>query len=372
MLDRVSRRVLSLMLLTFLLTLMPIADLGGIAARPTMVVSEPEKQELLLTGTPHAPITIDGDANFSATALLEGWPGNGSPENPYIIEGLDINPGGGLDYLISITNTRVRFIIRNCNLIGTIEHGLYSTIWGIRLENVVNGKLVKNTCNNNSIGIDLFYADSNTVTNNICISNGESGISLDYYSHSNTVFNNTCTSNGESGIYLVVSSSNIVENNLCNNNMQYGIYLEYSHRNTVTNNICNNNSIGIYLEGSNSNTVTRNTCLSNTEHDIYLVDSDSNTVSNNITGLEFVVLLLGGVLLLLPLYIPELSPVWHIAFAMIQRTRCRLVFWFRKRRGGPDEIIVPLRYRLVSLLRTGGSLNHMVVDELLEADSSDQ
>jgi len=39
--------------------------------------------------TPYGFITIDGDANFSDTALLEGWPGDGTPENPYIIDGLD-------------------------------------------------------------------------------------------------------------------------------------------------------------------------------------------------------------------------------------------------------------------------------------------
>ncbi|MHA2302672.1 MAG: hypothetical protein ACXACD_17130, partial [Candidatus Thorarchaeota archaeon] len=70
--------------------------------------------------TPHSNITIDGDANFSATALLEGWPGDGSPENPYIIDGLDIDLGGGVGHCISISNTRVNFTISNCTLTGAI------------------------------------------------------------------------------------------------------------------------------------------------------------------------------------------------------------------------------------------------------------
>ncbi|MHA2360169.1 MAG: hypothetical protein ACXAB5_07835, partial [Candidatus Thorarchaeota archaeon] len=62
--------------------------------------------------TPHGTIVIDGDANFTATALLEGWPGNGSPEDPFIIDGLEIDRGGEVGHCISIINTRVSFIIR--------------------------------------------------------------------------------------------------------------------------------------------------------------------------------------------------------------------------------------------------------------------
>ena len=71
-----------------------------------------------------ARIAIDGDANFSDTALLEGWPGDGSPENPFIIDGLDIDvspdhddcPCVSMGNCITIRNTRVDFNIRNCNV----------------------------------------------------------------------------------------------------------------------------------------------------------------------------------------------------------------------------------------------------------------
>ncbi|MCK5239872.1 MAG: hypothetical protein KAR33_10015, partial [Candidatus Thorarchaeota archaeon] len=82
--DRVSSCFLLLTLFMFLLTLAtnvtPVADLEGIAAQSTTVVSEPEERGMLVAGTPHGPIAIDGDASFSDTALLEGWPGDGSPE----------------------------------------------------------------------------------------------------------------------------------------------------------------------------------------------------------------------------------------------------------------------------------------------------
>ena len=40
--------------------------------------------------TLHEPISIRGDSDFIAQATTEGWPGNGTEECPYIIEGYEI------------------------------------------------------------------------------------------------------------------------------------------------------------------------------------------------------------------------------------------------------------------------------------------
>ncbi|MGB9636088.1 MAG: hypothetical protein ACPL1Y_02420, partial [Thermoplasmata archaeon] len=40
-------------------------------------------------GIAHAPIHINGDADFANQTATEGWPGNGSQDNPYIIDGYD-------------------------------------------------------------------------------------------------------------------------------------------------------------------------------------------------------------------------------------------------------------------------------------------
>jgi parallel beta-helix repeat protein len=248
--DKVSRRFLSVTLFMLLLALAvsvtPVADLDVIAHQSTTVVSEPEKQGMLVAGTPHGPIAIDGDANFSDTALLEGWDGDGSPESPYMIDGLDIDLGGGVGHCISISNTRVSFTISDCSFTGASDGA------GIYLENVTNGELVNNACNNNSAGINLAASYSNTVFNNNCSSNGI-GISLDE-SDSNTVANN----NG-GGIDLWFSDSNTVANNTCNRN-RIGIILDGSDSNTVADNTCNSNDIGISLDESSYNTVAYNTC----------------------------------------------------------------------------------------------------------------
>ncbi|MHA2135142.1 MAG: NosD domain-containing protein [Candidatus Thorarchaeota archaeon] len=157
----------------------------------------------------------------SATASAEGWLGDGSAQTPYIIDGLDIDRGGGWDDCISISNTRVNFTISNCRIINA--GGPPSSIpAGIRLRNVMNGKLLENIFDSNSIGIFLDSSNSNTVANNTCNNNSD-GIRLEY-SHSNTVANNTCTRDGAGwGILLSESNSNTVANNTCTT--YYGILL---------------------------------------------------------------------------------------------------------------------------------------------------
>jgi len=122
----------------------------------TSIVSTDEPQSMIvdselfkvpnyIAGTPHAPIFIDGDANFSDTASAEGWSGNGSEGDPYIIDGLTIDRGGSAGDCISISNTRVNFTISNCNLTGaSVNPGA-----GIYLDNVTHGEITGNLIHNN-------------------------------------------------------------------------------------------------------------------------------------------------------------------------------------------------------------------------------
>ena len=375
---RVSSCFLLLTLFMFLFALQSVADLEGISAQSAPVVSEPERRRMLLAGTPHGPIAIDGDANFSDTALLEGWPGDGSPESPYIIDGLEIDLDGEIGYCISISNTRVSFTISNCNLTGASwEHWPIGA--GIKLDNVMHSELAKNTLDGNHIGIIVINSHYNTVANNTCSSNNDYGITLDS-SHFNTVSDNTCTRN-YIGIYLRHSDFNTVANNICSTNTLYGIYLYIAHSNIVANSTCNNNKIGIYLLWSENNTVTHNTCLSNTEHDIYLDESDSNTVASNITTIseEFVylVLLLIGFVgtILISAGWRKVSARGGLDNIIVPMQKPRRLLEARRKppvRVSPDDLIVPTRYQLVSWLLKRRSLKHELVDKPLEPDSSDQ
>jgi len=199
-----------------------VADSDNTTTRANEAIDEPETRNLYLAGAPHAPIVIDGDANFSDTATLEGWPGDGSSETPYIIAGLDIDLDGSPGHCINISNTRANFTISNCNLAGaSMDPGA-----GIYLNNVQNAKIVDNFCQLNTHGVFILGRGSRN-----CI-----------------LINNTCTQNAISGIQLTAPLNITVTQNNCSSNY-YGINVidligqsGYSGDHVIADNSCNNNT----------------------------------------------------------------------------------------------------------------------------------
>ncbi|MEM3445732.1 MAG: hypothetical protein QW115_07170, partial [Thermoplasmata archaeon] len=70
-------------------------------------------KEMEVKGIPHAPIHINGNGEFTSTNGVTG--GSGTENDPYIIEGWDIDANGG-SYGIWIENTSVYFVIKNCTV----------------------------------------------------------------------------------------------------------------------------------------------------------------------------------------------------------------------------------------------------------------
>jgi len=100
----------------------------------------------------HDSIAIDGNDAFKAQALAEHWEGDGSSDDPFIIESFLISNDTG--YPISIKNVDIHFIIRNC-----IINGVNKSIndhKGIYLWKVSNGALIENCeVTNVDIGISM-------------------------------------------------------------------------------------------------------------------------------------------------------------------------------------------------------------------------
>ncbi|MFX1300436.1 MAG: nitrous oxide reductase family maturation protein NosD [Promethearchaeota archaeon] len=266
---------------------------------PPDIPSEP------LITTPLAYIEINGDAKFSTTALLEGWPGDGSPENPYIIDGLEIDLGGENSHGIVIRNTRASFTISNCNFTGAGASSSWNSrleVAGILLENVTHAELVNNICSSNDeFGISLRFSNSNTITGNTA-NNNWAGIRLTESSNNN-ISGNTALYNGINGIWVTNGNSNTIAANLLNDNEQ-GITLA-GHNNIITGNIANNNhddgigiddgtnniisgntacyniDYGLGLHGGSNNIITENTANNNDQEGIFLTQSDSNIISSN-------------------------------------------------------------------------------------------
>ena len=103
--------------------------------------------------TNHVPILIDGDDDF----VSQGWPGSGTSGDPYIISGLNITYATGM-VLITITDTRAYFVIRDCY----INQG--SSTYGVFLNNATHGVIEHFTARSNDIGIYLYQANDTTIS----------------------------------------------------------------------------------------------------------------------------------------------------------------------------------------------------------------
>jgi parallel beta-helix repeat protein len=229
----------------------------------------------------HDPIRINNNAEFTLMAGIEGWVGDGSLGNPYIIEGYDIN-GSGYGYCIYIGNITAHFEVKNSYLHKASGWGFdsYYPDSGITLYNVQNGTITNNNASSNkNYGIYLYSSSNITVANNTAWNNYY-GIIFGMYSNSNIITNNNLTYN-YLGFLLSSSSNNTITNNIASSNTNYGIALSSSYNNTIANITALNDNCGIFLSFSSNNTITNNNASSNREGGIDLSSSSSNTITNN-------------------------------------------------------------------------------------------
>ncbi|MFO7791376.1 MAG: NosD domain-containing protein [Candidatus Saliniplasma sp.] len=126
----------------------------------------------------HETIRIDSDVEFSEMAGEEGWSGDGSKDQPYLLEGYDIN-GENKGYGIYIGNVSHHFIIRESHLHSAEGNShLYYRDSGLYLYNTTNGVVKNNTISNNRYGVYLQDSMNNSVKDNIILENTGPGIFL--------------------------------------------------------------------------------------------------------------------------------------------------------------------------------------------------
>ncbi len=227
------------------------------------------------------PMEIQGDQEFEEKAEKNDWHGDGTQDQPYIIEWYDID-GGGKRSGIHIKNVTSHFVVRNSRLYNanrTTPQDAGNS--GIYLYETMNGEIYDNEVKSNSYGIRLDRSENNVIINNTCINN-HAGI---YLSNSN---NNVIRENNVSkfryptygeGILLEDSNRNELSDNHGVNNNE-GILLDSSDHNTLFNNNHSYNSVGIRLDDSDDNSLEQNS-LSSNSHGIYTRRSSQNDISHN-------------------------------------------------------------------------------------------
>ena len=246
--------------------------------------------------TSHGVIRINNDTDFANQASQEGWPGDGSQSNPYVISGYDIDAHHAGD-TIYIGNTTVYFVVENCYLHNATYHTYpYFNGGGIILYNVTNGKISGNNVTSNWLGVDLLSSNSNTISGNN-ITNNEVGISI-YNSTHNTLSKNKMNANTQ-GLWVYADNINgfnqsIDTSNLVNGKPVYYYFKQYDLNldsidaghitiagcyNFRVSNLLLNHSDGIYLRFSGKG-IVENFNITNSATGIITHYSSNITIKN--------------------------------------------------------------------------------------------
>jgi parallel beta-helix repeat protein len=214
------------------------------SATNTPSVTQASEGQVQTPGSTHGPIHITSDAEFASQALAEGWAGNGTAVNPYLIQSLIIDVTNISTTCILISSTTVYFCIRGCFLRGPLWG------WGTALiiSNVTHGCVTNTTCTEATTGIIIESSTLITTANNHCINNRGWGIEV-ADSTSITIANNTCSDNYDFDIFIDYSRQNVIVNNTCSS-LWGAIALAFSGDNTLINNSLIGS--GLWLEAAGS------------------------------------------------------------------------------------------------------------------------
>jgi parallel beta-helix repeat protein len=218
-------------------------------------------------------IMIDGDLEFIQIASIQRWSGNGTINNPIILQNLNFSLTRSHEFGIKIINTRLFFRILNTTLISNQIN------IGFHFVNVSNGFIGDSKISScPSYGIYL-KNNSNIIIRNNSIMNSRVGISVAESEWIN-LEQNAIKNNGKGiefvgSAYCSVNATFIFENRL-------GIVILNSEQNQIYDNrIENQTNIGIMLFNSSNNFIGTNTLTNNIYFGIYFDDSPQNSLIAN-------------------------------------------------------------------------------------------
>jgi parallel beta-helix repeat protein len=233
-------------------------------------------------------IYITSNSQFATQASNNGWLGNGTQSNPYVIYDYDINASSANG--IDIRNTNVYFIIRGCNITSTTDSykGIYiSSVTNCCIEDttVIHGTygIYASSCTNTVLdscsvtfatGSGMYIAVCNGVTITDCIASSNSNNGIQLVSCTVAVISGgEMSSNSLRGIYVAAGNNTVISGTQTSSNGYEGIYLT-SASSVSTKNV----TVSGVISTSNSRS---GICLASCK---YVTITGSNFSSNDNTG----------------------------------------------------------------------------------------
>jgi len=226
--------------------------------------------------TPHPPIYIRNDTDLQQQAAAEGWPGDGTSTNPYLISGYAINASQAVEgeAAIHIENTTLYVCIQSCYLYG----GRQNFKSGLHLKNATHVIVVNCTAADNSFGFWLYSSHNCTLLDCVAVNNWD-GFCLGN-SGTCTLSNCNATDNNGNGFWLYDSLSCVLFNCAAAGSWD-GFWLWFSYNCTLYK--CNANDSsndGFCLEDSSACTLSNCSATNSYWYGFQLWRSDDCLLSN--------------------------------------------------------------------------------------------
>jgi len=220
--------------------------------------------------TTHAPIVIVGNAEFTGANGVTG--GSGTPSDPYIIEGWEID--GSANSGIEVYNTDVHFVIRDVYVHSSLIDAIY-------FYSIQNGTVENATVSGNDGALYIEVSSNITINSSNISFNGLDAVVLDWSSNV-TVEGNEMWGNGDWGVFAYESDDLVIRNNTIANNGWIGIELSLSSDRVIVegNSVTNNNIAGLSLDTASNVTVRSNTFADN-DYNVDLTNSNDVLIRNN-------------------------------------------------------------------------------------------
>jgi len=201
-------------------------------------------------------IEIDGDDQLLDEVDRYDWPGDGTPEKPFIIRSVRINVSGIMP-CISIANTSKHLVIQDCVLAHNLDEEDQIVGVGIRLFNARNITVIGNDVVSVLNGLEVISCSELTIINN----------SMDGNYHCSDTDRSRFINNQFAGVganVLIRSNSNVFQNNVIQTTRGTGLLVQDSDINEFSNNTFEGKPLGaggtqgwtgLVLSGSSNNTL---------------------------------------------------------------------------------------------------------------------
>ncbi|MHA1686441.1 MAG: NosD domain-containing protein [Candidatus Heimdallarchaeaceae archaeon] len=233
-----------------------------------------------------SPIIILSDEDWENYS----FPGSGTADNPYLVEGYNITTNN--PYGIMIKNTTRCFTIRHCFINGASESAIFVSNVSLSIVQIHNNILKSSVAisieycsqirivENNATGIFAISSEDIFISNNIC-----SGVVWVMNSQKIIISSNYCLNDlwETGGIFVKQSSSVLIERNNVSSNELGGIYCQDSEYITVKENFCLNNTYhgGICFINVTRSSILDNICIDNKQENIKIRNCTTITITNN-------------------------------------------------------------------------------------------